>query len=89
MIELMMILSRGRELASPPVELETPQEIADDNLSEMDREHVIRVLQETGGVLSGAASRLDLKRTTLQSMLKRFGIELQEYRRGNGTFGPS
>ena len=49
---------------------------ADDNLSEMDREHVIRVL-------------LGLKRTTLQSMLRRFGIELQEYRRGNGTFGPS
>jgi formate hydrogenlyase transcriptional activator len=92
MIERMVILSQGRELAAPPVELDTPQEIADDNLSEMEREHVIRVLRETGGVLSGAdgaASRLGLKRTTLQSMLKRFGIELQEYRRGNGTFGAS
>jgi transcriptional regulator with GAF, ATPase, and Fis domain len=37
----------------------------------------------------GAASRLGIKRTTLQSMLKRFGIELQDYRRGSGTFGPS
>ena len=57
----------------------------------MERDHIIRVLRETHGVLSGtdgAASRLGMKRTTLQSMLKRFGIELQEYRHGNGTFGP-
>jgi transcriptional regulator with GAF, ATPase, and Fis domain len=92
MIERMVILSQGRVLAAPPVELDAPQEIADDNLSEMEREHVIRVLRETGGVLSGAdgaASRLGIKRTTLQSMLKRFGIELQDYRRGSGTYGPS
>ena len=67
-----------------------PQEVTEDNLTEMEREHIIRVLRETGGVLSGtdgAASRLGIKRTTLQSMLKRFGIELQDFRRGNGTFG--
>ncbi len=63
-----------------------------DNLTEMERDHILRVLRETNGVLSGAdgaASRLGIKRTTLQSMLKRFGIELQDYRRGSGTFGPS
>jgi transcriptional regulator with GAF, ATPase, and Fis domain len=56
----------------------------------MEREYIVRVLRETNGVLSGtdgAASRLGLKRTTLQSMLKRFGIELQDFRRGTGTFG--
>jgi formate hydrogenlyase transcriptional activator len=56
----------------------------------MEREHIIRVLRETNGVLSGAdgaASRLGVKRTTLQSMLKRLGIEPQEFRRGTGTFG--
>jgi formate hydrogenlyase transcriptional activator len=92
MIERMVILSKDRVLAAPPVELDAPQEITDDNLTEMEREHVIRVLRETNGVLSGAdgaASRLGIKRTTLQSMLKRFGIELRDYRRGNGTFGPS
>jgi hypothetical protein len=30
-----------------------------------------------------------MKRTTLQSMLKRFGIEVQGFRRGSGTFGPN
>jgi len=92
MIERMVILSKGRVLAAPPVELTAPQEIGEDNLSEMEREHIMRVLQETNGVLSGtdgAASRLGIKRTTLQSMLKRFGIELQDFKRGTGTFGPS
>jgi PAS domain S-box-containing protein len=92
MIERMVIMSKGRELAAPPVELEGPQEVGDDDLSEMEREHIVRVLRETNGVLSGAdgaASRLGMKRTTLQSMLKRFGIEVQQFRRGNGTFGPN
>jgi PAS domain S-box-containing protein len=92
MIERMVILSKGRVLAEPPVELDAPQDIGDDNLADMGREHIIRILQETGGLLSGpdgAASRLGIKRTTLQSMLKRFGIELQDFRRGTGTFGPS
>jgi PAS domain S-box-containing protein len=91
MIERMVILSKGRVLAAPPVELDAPEEITEDNLTQMERDHIIRVLRETHGVLSGtdgAASRLGMKRTTLQSMLKRFGIELQEYRHGNGTFGP-
>ncbi|HUC28546.1 MAG TPA: helix-turn-helix domain-containing protein [Candidatus Acidoferrum sp.] len=49
----------------------------------MEREHIIRVLRETHGVLSGAdgaATRLGMKRTTLQSMLKRFNIAVQDYR---------
>jgi len=89
MIERMVILTRGRVLAAPPFELEAAEDFAHDNLTEMEREHIIRVLRETNGVLSGtdgAASRLGIKRTTLQSMLKRFGIEPQEYRR-TGTFG--
>jgi formate hydrogenlyase transcriptional activator len=92
MIERMVILSKGRTLAAPPIELDTPQEVTDDNLTEMEREHIIRVLRETNGVLSGtdgAAIRLGVKRTTLQSMLKRHGIDLQTYRRGNGMFGAS
>ena len=92
MIERMVILSKGRTLAAPPIELEVPQQATDDNLTEMEREHIIRVLRETNGVLSGtdgAAIRLGVKRTTLQSMMKRHGIDLQNYRRGNGMFGAS
>ena len=91
MIERMVILSKGPTLASPPAELDVPQGLAEDNLTEMEREHIIRVLRETHGVLSGpegAAFRLGIKRTTLQSMLKRFAIEVEEFRRGTGTFGP-
>jgi formate hydrogenlyase transcriptional activator len=92
MIERMVILTKGRVLAAPPAGLDAPQDVGDESLTEMEREHIIRVLRETRGVLSGtdgAASRLGVKRTTLQSMIKRHGIELQDYRRGNGTFGAS
>jgi PAS domain S-box-containing protein len=90
MIERMVILSKGVTLAPPPAELDAGLEVAEDNLTEMEREHIIRVLEETHGVLSGtdgAASRLGIKRTTLQSMLKRFRIEADDYRRGTGTLG--
>jgi PAS domain S-box-containing protein len=92
LIERMVILSKGRVLAAPPVELDAPPEAGEDNLTEMEREHIVRVLQETNGVLSGAegaATRLGMKRTTLQSMLKRLGIELDDYRGGNEAYGPS
>ncbi len=90
MVERMVILTKGTVLAAPPAELRIPEEIAEDSLTEMEREHIIRVLRETNGVLSGAegaASRLGMKRTTLQSMLKRLGIEPQDFRHGTGTFG--
>ena len=90
MIERMVILTKTPVLAAPPSELEYPAEPTEDNLTEMEREHIVRVLRETNGVLSGvdgAASRLGVKRTTLQSMLKRLNIQLQDYRRGTGTYG--
>jgi formate hydrogenlyase transcriptional activator len=89
-IERMVIMSKGRILAAPPAELGRADALAEDNLTEMERDHIIRVLRETNGVISGedgAASRLGIKRTTLQSMMKRLGIEAQEYRRATGTFG--
>ncbi len=87
-IERMVILSKGSLIAPPPAELCTAVEsdFAQDDLAQMEREHIIHILRETNGVLSGpegAAARLGLKRTTLQSMLKKFGIEAQDYRRGS------
>ena len=91
MIERMVIMTKGKILAAPPAEIQHEEEYAEDDLVEMEREHIIRILRQTHGVLSGpegAASRLGLKRTTLQSMIKRLGIEPSEYRRwGSGTFG--
>ena len=89
-LERMVIMTRGRILAAPPAELGDADALAEDNLTEMERDHIIRVLRETNGVISGedgAASRLGIKRTTLQSMIKRLGIEAHEYRRATGTFG--
>ncbi len=90
-IERMVIMTKGRILASPPSELQVPPDASFDSLTIMEREHIIRVLRETHGVLSGnegAANRLGLKRTTLQSMLKRFNIQLQDYRlKGNAAYG--
>jgi formate hydrogenlyase transcriptional activator len=90
MIERMVILSKGPVLAAPPAELQRLEDSLEDNLSEMEREHIIRILKETNGVLSGkdgAANRLGIKRTTLQSMLKRFGIESHAFRRSLNMLG--
>ena len=90
MVERMIILTTGNVLAAPPAGLEATADSPPDDLSEMEREHIIHVLRQTNGALSGAegaAVRLGLKRTTLQSMLKRFGIEAGDFRRGNGAGG--
>ena len=47
------------------------------SLEELNRSHILRVLQECNHVIggpSGAANRLGLKRTTLISRLKKMGI---------------
>jgi PAS domain S-box-containing protein len=87
MIERMVIMSKGSVLAPPPAEICEEECTPEDNLTEMEREHILRVLRETNGVLAGtdgAAIRLGLKRTTLQSMIKRLGIHPHEYRNGDG-----
>ncbi|PYQ37104.1 MAG: hypothetical protein DMG99_21420, partial [Acidobacteria bacterium] len=47
-----------------------------------ERQHIVRVLKETRGKISGphgAAIRLGLKRTTLQSKMQRLGITRADY----------
>jgi len=67
------------DLRSTPVR-ESPQ--PDDSLNQAEREHIIRILRECNGVLSGpngAALRLGLKRTTLQSKMQRLNINRSDY----------
>lgn len=48
------------------------------SLEDMERNHILRVLRETKGIVAGshgAAARLGLKRTTLLSKMQRLGIE--------------
>ena len=83
-IERSVILSEGTILKVPLSELrpvyESPRH--DTTLESLEREHILRVLQETGGVISGlhgAATRLGMKRTTLQSKMLKIGISRKDY----------
>ena len=44
------------------------------SLAAMEREHILRVLKETQWVVSGAAAKLGMKRTTLQAKMRKLGI---------------
>jgi formate hydrogenlyase transcriptional activator len=83
-IERSMILSQGPILTVPLGELSlSPQDSFNNGtLESLRRETIVRVLRETAGVLSGpggAAARLGLKRTTLQSRMQKLGISREEY----------
>jgi formate hydrogenlyase transcriptional activator len=54
----------------------------DTTLHAAEREHILKVLRESHGVISGprgAASRLGLKRTTLQYKMQKLGIVREAY----------
>ncbi len=79
-IERSVILTQGSVLLSPLSELQLPPakgKDVDETLEAAEREHILRALRESHGQiggLKGAAMRLGLKRTTLQSKLKHLGI---------------
>ena len=86
LMERSVILSEGRALRVPLSELRSVGGGAatggDQSLDAAEREHIIRVLRETRGMISGpggAARRLGLKRTTLQSKMQRLKITRQDY----------
>ena len=85
-IERSVILTSGSTLQAPLSELEVrPSSSATGNasLESIERDYIVRVLQESRGLISGpngAAARLGMKRTTLQSKLQRLGISPDEYR---------
>lgn len=75
-IERSVILSRGPNLRAPLSELRSDAEESsrDSTLEEVERVHILRVFRETGGVVSAAATRLGMPRTTLNAMMKKLGI---------------
>jgi formate hydrogenlyase transcriptional activator len=89
LMERSVILSEGTALRVPLSELRMTTSAtvfpAGHTLESAEREHILRVLRETKGVLSGpegAAHRLGLKRTTLQSKMQRLKIVRQDYSGG-------
>jgi formate hydrogenlyase transcriptional activator len=84
LMERSVILSEGRVLNVPMAELAGTHEIteSDGTLESLERQYIIRVLRETNGVIAGphgAAVRLGMKRTTLQSRILKMGISRGEY----------
>ena len=81
-IERSVLLSQGRELQVPVAELReaaagAPAPAALPTLEQAEREHILKALRESGGKVGGqdgAAARLGLKRTTLQSRMAKLGI---------------
>jgi len=83
LVERAVILSRGTTLEIPRSELRQRAEapVGDSasptTLEEAEREHIRRTLEQVNWVVggaNGAASRLGMKRTTLQSKMKKLGI---------------
>ena len=83
-IERAVILSRGPALQIPLSEFKQQTKAASTDfpnslstLEQAEREHILRALGETNWILGGpegAAFKLGMKRTTLQSKMRKLGI---------------
>ncbi|HZR64897.1 MAG TPA: sigma 54-interacting transcriptional regulator [Terriglobales bacterium] len=92
-IERSVILTEGSSLRVPVGELQALPVVedqpvtpvvtpTDQTLEEIEREYILKVLRRSRGVIAGsrgAAARLGMKRTTLQSKILRLGIRRDEY----------
>ena len=94
-IERSVILTEGTTLHVPIGELSSLSDLPEQSgqatqvassspqtLEELEREYILKVLRQSDGVISGstgAAARLGMKRTTLQSKIQRLGIRREEY----------
>jgi PAS domain S-box-containing protein len=88
-LERAVILTRGTVLHAPLAELESMQDEEEDEaastnptLQAAERETILRALRDAKGAIGGpggAAERLGLKRTTLNSKMKKLGIERGDY----------
>jgi len=83
-IERAVILSPGPELRISLVELSQSHEVvpkASATLEGIEREHILRVLRETEGKIGGpggAAERLGMNRTTLNSRMQKLQISRKD-----------
>jgi len=96
LIQRAVILSPGLRLDVPTALLATPRagrvREEPETLKSVQRAHILRVLEETNGIMGGAhgaAARLGMKRTTLQSLLKRIGLAVPRSIDRRGARSPS
>ena len=79
-VERSVILSSGTSLRAPLGEIR-PDAVPDAGaatLEQVAREHIIRVLRESAGVVTTAATRLGLHRTTLNAMMRKLDISRKD-----------
>ena len=77
-IEHAMILSKGKTLDVHVPKRASSETDATGNLEDMERKHIVAVLEKTGWRIAGqggAAEVLGLKRTTLHAKMKKLGIK--------------
>jgi DNA-binding NtrC family response regulator len=78
LIEHAMILSKSKTLDVHVPKQASSETDATGNLQDMERMHIVAVLEKTGWRLAGqdgAAEVLGMKRTTLQAKMKKLGIK--------------
>jgi formate hydrogenlyase transcriptional activator len=85
LMERSVILSEGRILNVPMAEVVGHGDTAESEgtLETLERQYIVRALRESNGQVGGprgAAARLGMKRTTLQSRILKLGISREEYR---------
>ncbi len=75
-IERSVILSQGSNLRAPLDEIrpDARDAASGSTLEQVEREHILLVLRETGGVISKAAARLGMPRTTLNALMRKLGV---------------
>jgi formate hydrogenlyase transcriptional activator len=86
LIERAVILTRGSALNVPPFEAAATDQAApsraDNTLDSVEREHIIRVLRQSKGKIGGtggAAERLSMNRTTLNSRMQKLKISRKDF----------
>jgi len=80
-IERSVILSSSSNLRAPLSEIraDASEACTGGTLAEVEREHIIRVLRQSNGVVSAAAIRLGLPRTTLNAMMRKLEISRKDF----------
>ena len=76
-----MILSPGTSLRAPLEEIreEAAETSGGGTLEQVQRDHILQVLRESGGVVTRAATRLGLHRTTLNAMMRKLNISRKDF----------
>jgi formate hydrogenlyase transcriptional activator len=75
-IERSVILSSGPSLHAPldEIRMKAVPVVSGGTLEQVERAYILRVLRESGGVVTTAATSLGLHRTTLNAMMRKLGI---------------